>query len=103
MRLHSELGIYNNLADANGTNVTGKNLILTGGKESIGTSAKPLNISLSGDMTEARADKNVFIKNMKDSDYLRLGSMYAKDIISLTSSSDVSIPSLSGSPLFFNS
>ena len=85
VRLHSELGIYNDLADANGTNVTGKNLILTGGKESIGTSDKPLTISLSGDMTETRADKNVFIKNMKDSDYLRLGAMYANDIISLNS------------------
>ncbi|WP_028130604.1 hypothetical protein [Selenomonas sp. AE3005] len=87
VRLHSELGIYNDLADANGTNIKGKNLILTGGQESIGSSDKPLTVYLSGDgdMTEVRADKNVFIKNMNTTDYLRLGAMFAKDTISLNS------------------
>ena len=79
------MGIYNDLADANGTNIKGKNLILTGGKESIGASEKPLTVYLSGDMTEARADKNVFIKNTNNNDYLRLGAMFARDTISLNS------------------
>ena len=85
VRLHSELGIYNDLADANGKNIKGKNLILTGGQESIGASDKPLTVYLSGDMTEVRADKNVFIKNMNTTDYLRLGAMFARDTISLNS------------------
>ena len=84
VRLHSAEGIYN-AKTANDTNITGDNLILTGGKESIGTSDKPLTVSLTGDITEARADKNVYIKNMKQDDVLRLGAMYAGDTISLTS------------------
>ena len=95
VRLHSEKGIYNALTtnDTNQTNITGNNLILTGGKESIGASDKPLTVSLTtrtenvtgGDLIEARADKNVFIKNMNNNDYLRLGAMYAGDTISLNS------------------
>ncbi|SDO87442.1 leukotoxin LktA like protein [Selenomonas ruminantium] len=84
VRLHSDMGIYN-AKTADDTNIKGNNLILTGGKESIGASEKPLTVSLSGEMTEARADKNVFIKNMKADDYLRLGAMVAKDTISLNS------------------
>ena len=84
VRLYSEKGIYN-AKTANDTNIIGKNLNLTGGKESIGEDNKPLNISLTGDLVEARANKNVFIKNMKDTDYLRLGAMFAGNIISLHS------------------
>ena len=84
VRLHSEEGIYN-AKTADVTNITGNNLILTGGKESIGTADKPLNVSLIGDLTEARAQKNVFIKNMNNNDYLRLGTMFAEDTISLNS------------------
>ena len=84
VRLHSELGIYN-AKTIDDTNITGKNLIVTGGTESIGTADKPLTVSLTGDMTEARANKNVFIKNMNNNDYLRLGAMFAGDTISLTS------------------
>jgi len=84
VRLHSEKGIYNALAD-DGTNIKGKNLILTGGKESIGTSEKPLTVSLTKDLTEVRADKNVFINNTNNNDYLRLGAMFAGDTISLNS------------------
>ena len=78
VRLHSAVGIYN-AKTADDTNIKGKNLILTGGTESIGTSEKPLTVSLSGDMTEARADKNVYIKNMNQADVLRLGAMSAKN------------------------
>ena len=84
VRLHSDQGIYN-AKTQNDTNIIGNDLILTGGKESIGTSDKPLTVFLTGDMTEARADKNVFIKNMNNNDVLRLGAMLAKDTISLTS------------------
>ena len=84
VRLHSAQGIYN-AKTANDINIKGDNLILTGGKESIGTSDKPLTVSLTGDMTEARADKNVYIKNMKQDYVLRLGAMYAGDTISLVS------------------
>jgi len=84
VRLHSAKGIYN-AKTVNDTNITGKNLILTGGEESIGEADKPLTVSLTGDMTEARANKNVFIKNMNDADFLRLGAMSAGDTISLQS------------------
>ncbi|SDG25676.1 hypothetical protein SAMN05216584_103125 [Selenomonas sp. WCT3] len=84
VRLHSDKGIYN-ANDADITNITGKNLILTGGTESIGTADKALTISLSGDLTEARANKNVFIKNGNHNDFLRLGAMFAGDTISLSS------------------
>ena len=87
VRLYSDQGIYNDLEteDANQTNIIGNNLILTGGKESIGSSDKPLTVSLTGDLTEARADKDVFIKNMNNADYLRLGAMFAGDTISVES------------------
>lgn len=84
VRLHSDKGIYN-ANNADDANITGKNLILTGGKESIGTADKPLAVSLSGDLTEARADKNVFIKNVNNEDFLRLGALYAGDTLSLDS------------------
>ena len=84
VRLYSAKGIYN-AKTVNDTNITGKNLILTGGEESIGEADKPLTVSLTGDMTEARANKNVFIKNMNDADFLRLGAMSAGDTISLNS------------------
>ncbi|MBO5590564.1 MAG: hypothetical protein J5923_04925 [Acidaminococcaceae bacterium] len=84
VRLHSAKGIYN-AKTVNDTNITGRNLILTGGEESIGEAYKPLTVSLTGDITEARANKNVFIKNMNDADFLRLGAMSAGDTISLNS------------------
>ena len=85
VRLYSEKGIYNALTDDTLTNITGKNLIVAGGEESIGTLEKPLTVSLTGDLTQARANKNVFINNTKDNDFLRLGAMYAGDTISLNS------------------
>ena len=84
VRLYSALGVYNAL-DASQTNITGHDLIVTGGTESIGKSDKPLTVSLSGDLKEARADKDVFIKNMNNSDYLRLGAMFAGNTISVDS------------------
>ena len=84
VRLFSEKGIYDAL-NSDQANITGNNLILIGGVESIGTSAKPLDVSLSGDLIEARADENVFIRNVKNDDFLRLGAMFAGDTISLNS------------------
>ena len=84
VRLFSEKGIYNAL-NSNQANITANNLILIGGAESIGTSAKPLDVSLSGDLIEVRADENVFIKNVNSNDFLRLGAMFAGDTISLNS------------------
>ena len=97
VRLYSAKGIYNDLKtdDDNQTNIKGRNLLLVGGEEkvsadgderaSIGTSDKPLTVSLAGDLTEARASENVYIKNMKQDDVLRLGAMYAGNTISLNS------------------
>nr|MBO6294148.1 hypothetical protein [Schwartzia sp. (in: firmicutes)] len=85
VRLYSDKGITNALEAADGINIKGNNLILAGGKESIGASDKPLTVFLSGDLVQARADKNVFIKNMNDDVLLRLGSLYAADTISLAS------------------
>ena len=84
VRLFSEKGIYNAL-NSNQANITANNLILIGGAESIGTSAKPLDVSLSGDLIEVRADENVFIKNVNSNDFLRLGAMFAGDTIFLNS------------------
>ena len=97
VRLYSAKGIYNVL-DANQTNITGKNLLLVGGEEkvsadgderaSIGTSDKPLTVSLTGALTEARSSENIYIKNMKQDEQdavLKLGAMYAGDTISLES------------------
>ena len=94
VRLYSAKGIYNAL-DANQTNITGKNLLLVGGEEkvsvdgderaSIGTSDKPLTVSLTGALTEARSSENIYIKNMKQDAVLKLGAMYAGDTISLES------------------
>ncbi|MBQ8697588.1 MAG: hypothetical protein IJ521_01120, partial [Schwartzia sp.] len=84
VRLFSEKGIYNARNDTQ-PNITGRHLSLIGGEESIGTSDKPLAVSLSGDLVEARAEENVFIKNVKQDDYLRLGAMFAGDTISVES------------------
>jgi hypothetical protein len=84
VRLHSDQGIYN-AGNSSDTNIKGRNLLLTGGKESIGTADKTLNISLTGELTEARADKNIFIRNMDMDRLLTLGAMYAGDTISLNS------------------
>ncbi|WP_295358558.1 hypothetical protein [uncultured Succiniclasticum sp.] len=84
VRLYSEKGIYN-ATNVNTTNIRANNLTLAGGKESIGEENKPLTVSLTGDLTEARADKDVFIKNMNNNDYLRLGAMFAGNTISVTS------------------
>ena len=84
VRLHSDQGIYN-AGNSSDTNIKGRNLLLTGGKESIGTADKTLNISLTGELTEARADKNIFIRNMDMDRFLTLGAMYAGDTISLNS------------------
>ena len=84
VRLHSDQGIYN-AGNSSDTNIKGRNLLLTGGKESIGTADKTLNISLTGELTEARADKNIFIRNMDMDRLLTLGTMYAGDTISLNS------------------
>ncbi|WP_294523130.1 hypothetical protein [uncultured Anaerovibrio sp.] len=88
VRLYSEKGIINALADANGTNINvkGNDLTVTGGTDdSIGTSEKPLTVALSGDLLSVQAKKNIFIKNMKNEDFLRLGAMFAGDTISLNS------------------
>ncbi|WP_303839130.1 hypothetical protein [Selenomonas ruminantium] len=84
VRLHSDQGIYN-AGNSSDTNIKGRNLLLTGGKESIGTADKTLNISLTGELTEARANKNIFIRNMDMDRFLTLGAMYAGDTISLNS------------------
>ena len=97
VRLYSAKGIYNDLKtdDDNQTNITGRNLLLVGGEEkvsadgderaSIGTSDKPLTVSLTGALTEARSSENIYIKNMKQDAVLKLGAMYAGDTISLES------------------
>lgn len=87
VRLHSDQGIYN-AQTTDAANIIGKNLTLAGGKESIGTADKPLTVSLNGEqgeLAEIRADKNIFIRNMNNDKFLRLGAMYAGDTLSLHS------------------
>ncbi len=88
VRLYTQEGIYNaaeTQAELNQGNIHAKDLIAYGGKENIGTQAKPLTVSLSGDLLTANADKNVYIKNAKTGDLLRVGSVYAGDTIHLES------------------
>ena len=66
-------------------NIHAKDLIAYGGTKDIGTKEKPLTVSLSGDLLTANADGNVYIKNAKAEDKLRIGSVFAKDTVSLDS------------------
>ena len=87
VRLYTQEGIYNTadqLGEKEG-NIHAKDLIAYGGTKDIGTKEKPLTVSLSGDLLTANADGNVFIKNAKAEDKLRIGSVFAKDTVSLDS------------------
>lgn len=52
---------------------------------SIGKADNPLTVKLSGDLVSAKADKDIYIKNMDSQKELTLGAMYAADTISLSS------------------
>ena len=87
VRLYTQEGIYNTadqLGEKEG-NIHAKDLIAYGGTKDIGTKEKPLTVSLSGDLLTANADGNVYIKNAKAEDKLRIGSVFAKDTVSLDS------------------
>ncbi|MER2138524.1 MAG: hypothetical protein ABS965_00145, partial [Succiniclasticum sp.] len=88
VRLYTQEGIYSaatTAAEENQGNIHAKDLIAYGGAKDIGTKEKNLTVSLSGDLLSANADRNVYIKNAKAGDLLRIGSVYAGNILSLTS------------------
>lgn len=88
VRLYTQEGIYNAAlteAEAGGGNIRSHNLIAYGGTKDIGTKNDPLLVNLSGDLQEAYADGSVYIKNMLPDEKLRLGSVFAKDTVSLES------------------
>ncbi len=88
VRLYTREGIYNAADTATGANqgnIHAKDVIAYGGTKDIGTKDKQLTLSLSGDLLEAYADGSVYIKNTKAEDRLRVGSVYAKDTVSLES------------------
>ncbi|MBO5637708.1 MAG: hypothetical protein J5906_09360 [Acidaminococcaceae bacterium] len=96
VRLYTREGIYN-AADRLGQNegnIHAKDLIAYGGTKDIGSKEKPVTVSLSGDLLTANAGDssstdtasgNVYIKNVKTDDKLRVGAIYAKNTISLES------------------
>ena len=88
VRLYTQEGIYNaglTEADARGGNIRSHNLIAYGGTKDIGAKDDPLLVSLSGDLLGAYADGSVYIKNVLPDEELRLGSVFAKDTVSLES------------------
>ena len=88
VRLYTQEGIYSAATTAveeNQGNIQAKDLIAYGGNKDIGTADKNLTVSLSGDLLSANADRNVYIKNIKAGDLLRVGSLYAGNILSLAS------------------
>ncbi|MBP3812819.1 MAG: hypothetical protein J6E49_06890 [Acidaminococcaceae bacterium] len=92
VRLYTQEGIYNAAATGsnnNQANILAKDLIAYGGVKDIGEQNKPLAVSLSGDLLEAYADGNVYIRNAKDEDKLRVGSVFAKNAISLESAKGI--------------
>ena len=84
VRLYTQEGVYNALP-GEGVNIHAKDFIVYGGAKDIGKEEKPLTVGLSGDLLEAYADGNVYIKNALADDKLRLGSVYAGDTVSLDS------------------
>ena len=88
VRLYTREGIYNAAVTASEMkqgNIHGHNLIAYGGTKDIGAQNKPLGVTLSGDLLEAYADGSIYIKNMTGTDRLRVGSLFAKNLISLES------------------
>ena len=88
VRLYTREGINNAAVTASEMkqgNIHGHNLIAYGGTKDIGAQNKPLGVTLSGDLLEAYADGSIYIKNMTGTDRLRVGSLFAKNLISLES------------------
>ncbi len=96
VRLYTQEGIYNAASQLgqNEGNIHAKDLIAYGGTKDIGSKEKPVTVSLSGDLLTANAGDssstdiasgNVYIKNVKTDDKLRVGAIYAKNTISLES------------------
>ena len=71
IRLLGKDGIYNVSQD--GTNFTGKDLILEGGAGSLGTLNNPLTMALSGNLT-ARTDKDIYLNQTGN---MNIVAMYA--------------------------
>ncbi len=88
VRLYTQEGIYNTAVtdgELKQGSIHAKDLIAYGGTKDIGTAEKPVTVNLSGDLLSANADGNVYIKNAKSDDMLRVGSVFAKNIVSLES------------------
>ena len=63
-----------------GTNITGKDLILVGGSGSIGTKNNPLTVSLSGDLLNARSNDEINLQK-RGNDNFRISAIYSpKDV-----------------------
>ena len=88
VRLYTQEGIYNAAGTESETgqgNIQAKDLIAYGGTKDIGAKDNPVTVNLSGDLLSANADRNVYIKNVRNGDKLRLGSAYAGDTLWLDS------------------
>ena len=94
VRLYTQAGIYNaDTAEGETINarIVGENLIAYGGEADIGKKDDMLTVDLSGDLLGAYAgdadDKcgNVYIRNTRTDDELRVGAVFAGDTICLES------------------
>ena len=84
-------GIYNVTETKDNINFTGKDLIIEGGKENLGTSDKNLTTALKGTLT-ARADGNIYMNQVENGD-MQVASIYSgKDIVLNSTAGIVSVP-----------
>ncbi|MBO4789590.1 MAG: hypothetical protein J5492_01100, partial [Oxalobacter sp.] len=85
VRILGKAGVTNALEGDGIPNVAANNLIVEGGTGSIGTSDLDFLVYLSGHLT-ARADKDVYIRNLNGNAVLELASVFSRNgLVSLTS------------------
>ncbi|MBR4152561.1 MAG: hypothetical protein IKT98_06330 [Selenomonadaceae bacterium] len=74
-------GIFN--ANGNGANVVAKDLVLVGGNDAIGTQAKPFAVTLTGDLLNARSNKEINLSKV-GKDNFRISAIYSPKAIRIT-------------------
>ena len=83
VRIISEKGIFNANSDASAANVIGKDLVLVGGNDAIGTTDKPLTVKLTGDLLSARSNDEINLKKVGADDF-RVSAVYSQKAIRIT-------------------
>ncbi len=80
VRIIGEKGIFN--AATRGANVIGKDLVLVGGNGAIGTQSKPLTVTLTGDLLNARSNDEINLQKL-GKDNFRISAVYSPKAIRL--------------------